>query len=484
MRTVLLGLTLVCLSFPLTADGFADWLKRDRESFRTFRTREDRAFREFLRQEWEEFEAFKAREAYSEPKFPAQPIVDASDYPSERNTFSTPGAPGSAYGRVGGDSGSRFIDYSNRSLPSTVLELFDISFRFPVTERELPRLQAAQSRSLGEYWEEISGLDMEAVFTALDRARTDLKLGDWGFARLLYNYAQAAGGQERIESYPLTWYLLLRAGYDIRIGFDGTRDGIYLLLAYEGTIYESAYTLIGGKRYYFLDLDRTGRYPAQFSSYAEEFPGELRSMSFSLATLPALRSRTAHRNLTFSYGGRDISLRLEYESGLVAYFSDYPQTPFGSYLAGSASTTFSTAVADAFAPLLEDMSEAEAANLLLRFVQTAFAYRTDQDQFAREKWMLPEEILHYPYSDCDDRSILYAWLVRELLGLPVIGIQWPGHMATAVAFSDSVAGAGFLNGGRRWTVCDPTYLGADIGMVMPAFSSQGFTVIPPGDEKL
>ena len=73
-------------------------------------------------------------------------------------------------------------------------------------------------------------------------------------------------------------------------------------------------------------------------------------------------------------------------------------------------------------------------------MQTAFAYRTDQDQFSREKWMLPEETLFYPYSDCDDRAVLFAWLVRELLELPVIGIQWPGHMAVAVAFDSPASG--------------------------------------------
>ena len=46
-----------------------------------------------------------------------------------------------------------------------------------------------------------------------------------------------------------------------------------------------------------------------------------------------------------------------------------------------------------------------------------------------------DEPLFYPYSDCEDHSVLFAYLVRELPGLEVIGLDYPGHVATAVRFS-------------------------------------------------
>jgi hypothetical protein len=147
---------------------------------------------------------------------------------------------------------------------------------------------------------------------------------------------------------------------------------------------------------------------------------------------------------------------------------------FGVYLDGGASPGFLSSVRNVFEPLIAGMAEAEAANLLIRFVQTALDYATDQEQFNVEKWMLPEETIHYPYSDCDDRSILYAWLVRELLDREVMGVQWPGHMAVAVVFESDPGGAGFSYEGKRWTICDPTYFGADIGMVPPIFDGEPF----------
>ena len=118
-----------------------------------------------------------------------------------------------------------------------------------------------------------------------------------------------------------------------------------------------------------------------------------------------------------------------------------------------------------------------AVNIILRFVQTAFKYQTDDIQFGREKWLFPDETIYYPYADCEDRSILFAWMVKTLTGLDVVGLDWPGHIATAVAFNDNIPGDYLIINGRRYTICDPTYINADIGMMMDNYRGVGVRVI-------
>ena len=48
------------------------------------------------------------------------------------------------------------------------------------------------------------------------------------------------------------------------------------------------------------------------------------------------------------------------------------------------------------------MSEG-AANILLSFVQQAFDYKTDQDAYGAEKYMFADELLFYPFADCEGR---------------------------------------------------------------------------------
>ena len=87
------------------------------------------------------------------------------------------------------------------------------------------------------------------------------------------------------------------------------------------------------------------------------------------------------------------------------------------------------------------------------------------------------ETLHYPYSDCEDRSILFARLVRDLVDLDVVLIYYPGHLATAVAFKQEVNGDYLTYKGHRYTVCDPTFVNAPVGMTMPGMNNREAQVI-------
>lgn len=118
-----------------------------------------------------------------------------------------------------------------------------------------------------------------------------------------------------------------------------------------------------------------------------------------------------------------------------------------------------------------------AAGMLLNFVQTAFAYRTDDEQFGYERPLFPDETLYYPYSDCEDRAILYTVLVRELLGLDVVLLHYPNHLATAVALGNDVPGDYLTLDGRKYLVCDPTYINAGIGEAMSQYKQTKAEVI-------
>ena len=131
----------------------------------------------------------------------------------------------------------------------------------------------------------------------------------------------------------------------------------------------------------------------------------------------------------------------------------------------------------ALMPVLETMTELEAVNFLLRLVQTSFEYKTDQDQFDREKYMMPDEIFFYQYSDCDDRSIFFATLVRDMLGLEVVGLRYSRHVAVAVHFTNIVEGDYHLSDGKRFVVADPTFINAPVGKTMTSYKKETPVII-------
>ena len=122
-------------------------------------------------------------------------------------------------------------------------------------------------------------------------------------------------------------------------------------------------------------------------------------------------------------------------------------------------------------------SEPEAAEMILNFVQTAFEYKTDDEQFGYETPMFPDETLNYPYSDGEDRAILFATLARDLLGLDVVLMHYPNHIAAAVCFNSDVSGDSVMHKGRKYIVCDPTFIGAPVGVTMPGMNNAEAEII-------
>ena len=96
---------------------------------------------------------------------------------------------------------------------------------------------------------------------------------------------------------------------------------------------------------------------------------------------------------------------------------------------------------------MDGKSYPEAADILLDFVQSAFVYEYDDKVWGDDRAFFAEESLFYPYCDCEDRSILFSRLVRNLLGLDVILVYYPSHFATAVKFEEPVKGDYILKEG-------------------------------------
>ena len=150
----------------------------------------------------------------------------------------------------------------------------------------------------------------------------------------------------------------------------------------------------------------------------------------------------------------------------------YPQMDVPEYARSSIDAKLRKEILTQIGTQIKGLSQKDAANRLIHFVQYAFDYATDGEQHGYEKAYFIEENFYYPKNDCEDRAIFYAYLVRNLLGLDVHLVEYPGHECTAVSFTDpSIIGDNYIYEGKRFTICDPTYIGAHIGMCMPDYKN-------------
>lgn len=61
--------------------------------------------------------------------------------------------------------------------------------------------------------------------------------------------------------------------------------------------------------------------------------------------------------------------------------------------------------------------------------------------------------------------------MKDLMGLDAVLLDYPNHIASAVRFNEEISGDYILLDGKKYLICDPTYIGAPIGMCMDRFKS-------------
>jgi hypothetical protein len=315
----------------------------------------------------------------------------------------------------------------------------------------------------------MSGSNYAAAVQSINEAQHTLKLDDWGCVALWRSVAQALQPERKAEQNLLLWYFLIKSGYDVRLGYAGS--DVHLFVAVKQQVFSTKFTTVANQTYYALLAADHGKSIHSFYTYEASYPSKLKPLDIQYASTGFAKAVPAQRVLAFDYKGETVRVNASYDRRLVEYEGSFPQMDFPIYFDTDGSSLARSSMLAELKKYTATMNDEEAVNFLLTFVQKAFAYKTDEEQFGYEKYFYVEESLYFPYNDCEDRAVLFAWLVHELRGIKAVGLLYPGHMTTAVALKQirpEFATVDYL--GERLVIADPTYIGASVGMPMPSYA--------------
>lgn len=336
-------------------------------------------------------------------------------------------------------------------------------------------LKSIEGKDVAKAWEKLSGKEYDTMLADCLKLREDYMLCDWAYLLMLLSFSDAY-----LESYNevilLTAYLYCQSGYKMRLG--ATDNELCLLFGTKHQIYGAACFDIDGYYYYQLNGEPKEMMIANFT-----FPKE-QGLSLSVTSLPKLSCDESDLR-TFTATGYKTTSACSVNKNLLAFFAHYPTSQLDdnpmTRWALYANTPLDPKVRAQLYPALKKAiagkTVPQAADILLDFVQTGFEYEYDDKVWGGDRAFFAEESLYYPYCDCEDRAILYSHLVRDLLGLDVILVYYPGHLATAVKFTEPLKGDYITLNNDKYLVCDPTYIGAPIGVTMPDMDNKSAKVI-------
>lgn len=459
-------------------DAFEKFRQEVYDDFENFRRKCMEEFIEFTRNPWKEFEEKKPipvpeketvppvtvpEEDRDKPQEDKPVVIEEVVAPVVVEPQPTPVEP---IEEVPVEE-EKFVDFTFFGTPARV--------RFDRTN--LFTLRGVDENSVADALKILSGKAYDNLMIDCLALRDELKLSDWAYIQMLKAVAETIVGRTSNEATLLLTYLYVQSGYKARMATDGLK--LYLLYASKYEIYnQSSFTIDGDSYYGLIEL------PARLFICQVAFPKE-RELSLGIFTDQRFSDDASKVRTLRSLRHPEVQCTAHVNGNLLDFYNSYPTSMYGGNFmtrwAMYANTPMSEDAKMAIYPELrkhiEGKTPLEAVTVLLDFVQWAFVYEYDEKVWGHDRAFFAEETLAYPYADCEDRSILFSRLVRDLVGLKVVLVYYPGHLATAVHFTTPVTGDYLMLQGQRYVICDPTYFGAAVGQTMKGMDNQGAKAI-------
>lgn len=358
---------------------------------------------------------------------------------------------------------------SENDLPlQTSISFYNVPLTIHYEDKMLFQNTSIDEKGVSEYWTALGQSNYPPFLNQVKTIGKILQFNDWGYYELIHKISSALLKNENDQSL-FTFFMLSHLNYDIKVG--KRNDQFILLMPFENEVYKKGFTTINDRNYYIMGDDSEGSIYTFKQSFSES------NKPFDLNVIAPIRLGKEYDTKDIYIKKYDTTIKVDINKNVVAYNNEVPMSELSVFFGASMDPKTEATLLKPLSKLIENKNELEAVNIILDFVQNSFEYKTDRDQFGYEKFFYPEDIFYYKYSDCEDRAILFSHLVTKLLHLEVVGLEYKTHVAAAVKFNANINGDAYMVNDKKFTVCDPTYLGASAGMTMPQFVNETPTIV-------
>lgn len=342
--------------------------------------------------------------------------------------------------------------------------------------------EAISKKGITDFYTSLKAGCFQPLIKELLQYRDSKKLDDWFYYQLIRTTAEKlspkAANYHRYTLYK--WFLLNESGYSATLRY--RNDTLLLYIRSEENIYDIPYYMVNDKQYVCLNYhdynNKVDVDAKSFTTIALNDAGNNR-FSYKVTQLPLIRKNNyTVKQLQFDYKNKEYKFNVLLDQQVQKIFTNYPVVDYAAQFGIPLSqTTYNSLV-----PLLRDavtgMNQQQGVDYLMHFTRSAFLFETDTKAYGKEKRLSPEQTLFYEYSDCEDRSAFFFFLIKEIYNLPMIVLSYPTHITVAVQFNKPI-GTPILYNGEPYWVCEPTPQKKDlkIGQLLPSLKKQAYEVV-------
>lgn len=455
--------------------AFDEFTANARTSYNSFTDSVNAVFAEALKEDWSKYKTEDAIERSSVPEPTEVPVVTGKEQQTNRiinvleeNEITPSQLPVSA---------------DTVKWKTSAAATFDsryVRFTFFDSEQviQIPKEYGTfHPRGIAEvdvsaFWKRLSDYDYRTILLDCSKLREAYGYNDWALLLWVKALSEAIYKENKnSEQAIFSIFILNQLGLMTKVA--RVDKELIMLFSSQQTIYARKFIVVDTYPYYTVEESS----PADdVFTYSTKIAVDSRPLDMHFNGELLLGSKASYKTYHKYSSSLNRELTLQINSSVTSFYSHYPQLDVNIYASATPDELFASSLLDSIRPALIGKSEIESVNFLLQFCQRQFDYKTDLEQFGYEKPFFVEENFVYEYNDCEDRSILFTYLVTTLIQRPVIFLDYPGHVAAAVNLSEEIKGDYVKLGDNKYYICDPTYIGASVGMTIPEYKNQSVRV--------
>jgi hypothetical protein len=328
----------------------------------------------------------------------------------------------------------------------------------------IPRIDKLTGQSITEF---IGKLDCNGkwklTIDAIGLSSVEMKLNNWGLVLFLKYVAENIFVNRNSQAL-FIFFSLNRLNFTVKLGY--SKNNIYLFLIPAEEVYTTPSMLvIGGKDplsnkvYTFIDFLNIKEIDSNI--YFHEDKLGTQKISFYMRELPILGEHIISKKVALL--GDSISININLEN--INYFKDFPNVDPIVLFNTPISVVTLNSFDKYFLPYIKSMKPAEKVNFFLKFVQD-IKYGSDIIEWRGENFFFPDETLFYSKSDCEDKAVLFARLIKNYTDLLIVGLKFPDHLATAININEELNYNDvfrFNTSGLNFVIGDAACVNAKIG---------------------
>ncbi|GAB1448821.1 MAG: hypothetical protein L6Q78_04485 [Bacteroidia bacterium] len=336
-----------------------------------------------------------------------------------------------------GESGKSFVVFG---------EEMRIRTPFPALSIDKPLDSKKIESALVSFNEEIQ----EGLLNEFDSLSEHFSMDDLAWVIVVREIAKQHYN-DPIQSDLFLYLLLKKKSYESLLGYspDGTTVYGYLDFPVANLIQVK----LNNRLYSDLSFDQK-KILGQEELFGKPTAG--RAITLNENKPPAFHGKPIQKSFYFEYESFPYCFKFTYESGLTSYLKSLPDIEISSvYLNYSLSETAAKSFKSQLSEAVASLPSYKRLDFILQFSQEAINYRSDKETIGIEKFSFAEETLAAGYGDCEDKSILFGVLARDILNLKSLALIYYAqeHLNVAVESGDK---SQFSFQNKNYLVCEPS----------------------------